>query len=438
MNTNLFRSADKTFYLYTLGCKVNQYESQLLREQLIRHGFTETSAKEASFSIINTCTVTSQSDAKSRQAIRRAILAHPDSHIIITGCGVEKHVEYFSDTPEVVFIGGNKFKDRISALVRELALSGSVPDPLDITPDDGLEGISRFGSHTRAFVKAQDGCNSYCSYCTIPYVRGESRSRQMQSVMNELKRLADNGHTEIVLTGIHLGQFADSDGNTLPDLISAAAGIPGLKRLRLSSIEPQDIDARFIEVFAQNDTIMPHLHLPLQNGTDFILKHMNRRYTVAEYESLAETLRSAKKDILLTTDLIVGFPGETDMLFEQSLDTTLLIGFSKVHVFPFSARPGTKAYSLSSTLAKTVIKNRASIAIERTITRASEIKKGYIGQTMPVLVESAIDSRKGLLTGFTPNYLKVLFTGPESVHSSIVPVRLTGYENDNLIGEVVR
>lgn len=423
------------FHIHTLGCKVNQYESQLIREQLLANGLLEAANEQADISIINTCTVTRQSDSKSRRAIRKAAAAYPHAHIFITGCGVEKHKEYFDDMPQVCFIGGNEFKDRLSVLITTLTQTGSMPDVQSVVPETKVTGISEFEERTRAFVKAQDGCNSFCAYCTIPYVRGRSRSRDMADVITELERLIDNGYREIVLTGIHLGQFEDRHGNMLPDLIARAASLPGLWRLRLSSIEPQDITDAFIDIFSGSSVIMPHLHLPLQNGSDEILARMNRRYTVAQYRELVERLRTAKPDLLLSTDLIVGFPGETDAQFEESLNTVRQIGYTKVHVFPFSSRPGTRAHNLADKLPKQEIKKRAACAIEQTSYRAQEIKKSFIGSVMDVLAETTYNEQKAEYNGFTPNYLKVYFKSDTAPGNSIIPVKITDFDNE-LKGEI--
>ncbi len=435
------KNNSKTFYLYTLGCKVNQYESQQVREGLLRAGFRETSKEDATFAIINTCTVTAQSDIKSRRAVRRVMSTNPRSRIVITGCGVEKHKNNFSDTPQVAFIGGNVFKDRLVSLITELdktsqAINSRI-EPETLKPDDTrYKGITSFDGRTRVFIKAQDGCNSSCSYCIIPSVRGQSISRNVSSICQEIEQVLKNGFREIVLTGIHLGQFSDDNGSTLPELIRAVVNIHGLSRLRLSSIEPQDIDDEFISVFSSSDKIMPHLHLPLQNGDDFILKKMNRRYTIAQYRHIVSALRSVKADLLLTTDLIVGFPGENEDCFRRSLDTVIDIGFSKVHVFPFSSRSGTVAHNMPGKFTKSVIKERAAYATQETIAKAQTIKSGFIGRQFEVLVESAYDEQKCQWAGMTPNYMKVVFYSEKQLYNKLVPVKITGCQEDCLKGEV--
>lgn len=437
-------SNEKTFYLYTLGCKVNQYESQVLREGLQRAGFREAPKEKAAFSIINTCTVTGQSDIKSRRAIHRVISANARSRIVITGCGVEKHKKHFTNTSAVVFIGGNEFKDRLVSLITALERT---PDTIREKSSldkagvpatcDELKGISSFGGRTRAFVKVQDGCNSRCSYCTIPDVRGRSRSRLLPEVCEEIRGLIRNGYHEIVLTGIHLGQYGDADGNTLPDLIRAVAQVPGLVRLRLSSLEPQDITDGFIEVFAGTPLIAPHLHLPLQNGDNRILKKMNRCYTIEDYSALVAKLRAVKPDLLLTTDLIVGFPDETEEYFNSSLSFVCATGFAKVHVFPFSSRPGTPAHSFLGKLPKKELKQRVAFAISKTVQRAYEIKTGFTGRQFDVLVESKKDTLTNEWMGFTPNYLKVSFPADGDIYNTLVPVVIKTINEDHVKGELV-
>ncbi len=427
---------DKSFYIYTLGCKVNQYDSQLIREGLQDVGFIETELNDAQFAIINTCTVTGNSDVKSRKAVQKVLKLNPDCRIIITGCGQQKHQKSFNGVDGVVFIGGNDSKDRLVSLISELKKSDSCR--LDIngcSTELSRNYITSFGTHTRVFVKAQDGCNSNCAYCIIPSVRGKSKNRDIERICAEITKLVEKGFLEIVLTGIHLGQFLDSNGKDICSLLREVIKVDGLKRLRLSSIEPQDISNEFIDVFAGTDLIVPHLHLPLQNGDDFILSRMNRQYTIDEYMSLVTKLRTQKSDLLLTTDLIVGFPGETEEHFFNSLENVINIGFSKVHLFPFSSRPGTQAEKMTDKITKKIIKQRIRKANEKIINRAEEIKKGFIGRNFQILVESKRDA--GSWVGFTPNYLKVLFCEDTDCSNKLRLIKLTELDGECFRGESV-
>lgn len=425
---------DKSFYIYTLGCKVNQYDSQLIREGLQDIGFVETEIADAQFAIINTCTVTGKSDVKSRKAVQKVLKLNPECRVIIIGCGQEKHQKSFNGVSGVVFIGGNDSKDRLVSLISELKnTNSSCLDINQFTTEHSRNYITSFGAHTRVFVKAQDGCNSSCAYCIIPSVRGRSKSRDIESVCGEITRLVEKGFLEIVLTGIHLGQFLDSNNQNLCSLLKEVIKIDGLKRLRLSSIEPQDISDEFIELFSSTDLIVPHLHLPLQNGDDFILSRMNRQYTFDEYMSLVTKLRSQKPDLLLTTDLIVGFPGETEGHFLNSLKNVINIGFSKVHLFPFSSRPGTQAEKMTDKITKKIIKQRIGKANEKIISRAEEIKKGFIGRNFQILVESKRDADNWV--GFTPNYLKVLFADKTDCSNKLRLIKLTELDGEYFRGE---
>lgn len=435
---------DKTFYLYTLGCKANQYDSQVIREGLLKSGFSEAPADEAHFSIINSCTVTAQADNKARKQIRAIITRNPSSKILITGCGAKKHEDLFADSPQVVFIGGNEFKDRIVGIVNDYienyhGMTFNFPDLNTISPDSHAVHITAFEGHTRVFVKVQDGCEAYCTYCTIPYERGDSRSREIDDVCKEVERLAKNGFHEIVLTGIHLAQYKTNQGKLLTDLMRALVQISDVKRLRLSSLEPHDFPDDFPQLFASSDIIQPHLHLPIQSGNNNILKKMNRRYTVERYREIVAEIRRLKPDFLLTTDFIVGFPTETEERFMNSLENVLDIGFSKVHIFPFSARRGTPAEKMHGKVSKEDIRRRVKYAIDETYKKAFEIKQSFIGRDFEVLVESTPEKETGNWSGFTPNYLKVQFASDANLANSFVPVQLKQvlYGDEPIMGELL-
>jgi len=430
---------NKTFCVITLGCKVNQYESQVICEGLTRAGFDEVEPENAGISIINTCTVTAQSDMKSRKIIRKIKNINPGSILIVTGCGAEKHKKFFPDNG-VIFASGIQFEDRLEKVIGSINRKMESADFISTLDADYMNhaGITGFGTHTRCFIKVQDGCDSRCSYCTIPLVRGASRSRSMDNIVLELRNIAQNGYIEIVLTGIHLGQYSDHDGGNVSNLIRTVLKNDEIRRIRLSSIEPQDIDDEFIDVFANDDRLMPHLHLPLQNGNNDILKNMNRRYTVEKYKEIAQKLKETKKDLLLSTDLIIGFPGETQAQFESSLKNTLELGFSKVHVFPFSPRPGTEAYMMANKLPRKEIKRRVSTAIKETVEKSLKIKKEFVGRQFDILVESAKGGENSFWTGFTPNYMQLMFEDPrQHLTNTLIDVKIDSVGNDHLYGKVV-
>ncbi|MCD6459622.1 tRNA (N(6)-L-threonylcarbamoyladenosine(37)-C(2))-methylthiotransferase MtaB [bacterium] len=434
----------KTFYIYTLGCKVNQYESQLMRERLQQIGFTETTGDKAAYCIINTCTVTAQSDNKSKRAVRKIISTNANTRIIITGCGGERMKTKFADSNEVIFICANDAKNRLAGLIQSIDRDFSSLPPNKSAVNDIFSScteqhchITSFAKHTRAFVKVQDGCDSSCAYCIIPLVRGASKSRDLNDITAELTELVSNGFKEIVLTGIHIGQYIDSAGNTLCDLLKSACSVSGLARLRISSIEPQDITDEFIDIFSKNNIIAPYLHISLQHGDNRILKKMNRQYTIEYYMDLIKKIRSRKKNCLFTTDLIVGFPGETDEMFYSSLDKVIELGFLKVHVFPFSSRPGTAAEKMKDKVIKKIAKERAKEAAQKSIERADSIKASFIGTACEVLVESTKDKQTKMSVGITANYLKVLFNCEKDCANELKKVNITGLINGNLSGDLI-
>lgn len=429
---------NKTFCVLTLGCKVNQYESQVISEGLIRAGFTQGVPEKSGVVIINTCTVTAQSDSKSRRIIRKLKNINPGSILIVTGCGTEKHKKYFVDNG-LIFASDIEFNGRFGKIIEEINRISGLREDLAVIDQDYIHhaGISGFGSHTRCFIKVQDGCDSLCSYCTIPLVRGRSRSRRMQDVVTEINNVVSNGYREVVLTGVHLGQYNDSGVNAV-GLIRNVLKNDKLSRIRISSIEPQDIDDGFIDLFAGDQRLMPHLHLPIQSGSDTVLRYMNRRYTVDKYKEITAKLRETKKDLLLSTDLIVGFAGETEEYFEESLKTVLDIGFSKVHVFPFSPRPGTQAFLLDAKLPRKEIKRRVSYAVKQTTEKSNQIKKEFIGRRFDILVESKKWLSDNCWTGFTPNYLQVCFIDNRgNLNNTFANVEIDSVNGDHLYGKVI-
>lgn len=396
----------KTFTIKTFGCKVNQYESQAIREKLLADGYTE--IPDGDFSnlcIVNTCCVTDTAEKKSRQYVNHIRRAYPDSSLLVTGCSVDYSLNSFG---KVNFLVPNEKKDAIVNI-----LNGEAPSP---THGSG-RGISNFQGRTRAFVKVQDGCNQFCSYCVLPYVRGRSRSRQLQDVLEEVRRLVSNGYREVVLTGIHLGDYDE-----LPRLLRVLSRMPGLSRIRLSSLEPQDITDDILEVVSENPKICRHFHIPLQSGSDRILKRMNRRYTYLEYKKLIEDIRKKIPGVGFTTDIMVGFPGETQEDFLATCDAVKEIGFFKVHIFPYSNRPGTNASKFLDMVPREEIKNRVMRLKVLADEKAYEVKMRLVGSLEEVLIESS-----GY--GYTQGYMQTKVKGAFS-RNELVKVRITGMEGN--------
>jgi len=394
-----------TFILKTLGCKVNQYESQVIRERLTSCGLREARAGEQpALCVINTCSVTGRAQAKGKHYLNSFRRKYPQAEFIVTGCTVDYQPDFFSN---VTLVPNQK----------KFSLADRYGPPVN---QDNCQ-ISEFASHNRAFVKIQDGCNQYCSYCILPYIRGRSRSRNEEEIIAEVNQLADNGYKEIVLTGIHLGDYA-----SLPGLLGRLNGIPGLKRIRLSSLEPEDITPLLLEAIKANKKVCHHLHIPLQSGDSDILRLMNRKYNSRQYLKLISDIRAAVPDIVFTTDIIVGFPGETEERFADSCRVVKKIGFAKVHVFPYSNRPGTAAAALSGKVSAKEIKRRAAELQTLADQVAGELKQRFVGTVQEVLVE-----KSGY--GYTSSYLPVLIKGKTKVND-LVKVKIKSVADQCLVG----
>ncbi len=395
---------------FTLGCKVNFCESESLQEIFVQAGYKIVNFDEvADVYIINTCTVTGHSDHKSRKAIRRARRRAAESIIVVTGCyaqGSPEEIKKIEEKPDLVI--GNRERENLPALVESIK-SGELNDlvkphqagsDFELLPQAGRRG------RTRGFLKIQEGCNQSCSYCIVPSVRGPLRSMPFSEVLKRLEALAVKGCREVVLTGVHLGMYGeDLEDSSLAELLKAIEDIPGLRRLRLSSLEPSDINSALVEQIVASSLICPHLHIPLQSGDGEILRSMNRPYEPVEYLYLAKWLKQEIPGLSLSTDVIVGFPGETDKHHRRSMKLIEDIGFSRLHVFKYSARPGTAAADLSDHLPNKVKEARSREMIELGQKMASDYRKRFIGTIQSVLVEKVVPYSFG--EGFTPHYLRV-------------------------------
>ncbi len=419
----------------TLGCKVNLYESEYVINELKKAGYEiEDFSSFCDVYIINTCTVTNTSDTKSRKMIKRAIRQNPNACVVAMGCFIEANKDYKEDGLDIVI--GTKDKSKIVELLDEWFKKREEIRDLYKEEKDEFEDmyIDDFSKRTRAFVKIQDGCENFCSYCIIPFVRGKCRSKDESKVIEEITSLVNNGYQEVVLTGIHTGNYGVDLDITFADLLKKIVKIKGLKRLRISSIEPIEITDEVLEVIKENDIIVDHLHIPLQAGSDEILKEMNRKYNLDEYKKIIKKVRDIRKDISISTDIIVGFPKETDELFQKTIDTAREIGFSKIHVFPYSKRKNTKAADMTEQVDEALKKQRARTLIK--VSKELEIKyfEKFIGKNLDVLIER---EKNGFSYGHTSNFLHIKIKGKYK-SNTFVKVKLIKIEYPYVIGEEVK
>jgi threonylcarbamoyladenosine tRNA methylthiotransferase MtaB len=421
----------RTVRLLTLGCKVNQYESQYVRELLEQNGFVEAAAdRPADLCVVNTCTVTHEGDAKGRQLIRRLHQANPNADLVVMGCYAARDPDAVRRLPGVTRVITDK-----SNLARELAPYGVAAAP---------PGISRFDDHQRAFVKVQDGCLLNCSYCIIPSVRPILRSRPPEEIAAEVSRLVENGYHEVVLTGIHLGHYGldlsrgrpKSEWTRLWHLLERLARLSGDFRIRLSSLEAAEARDDLVRALAELPRICPHLHLCLQSGSDRILAHMKRRYTSAGFIERCRRIAAALDEPAFTTDVIVGFPGETDADFEATCRVVREVGFSRVHVFSYSTRQGTPAAGLREAVPPQVVaeRRRRLLALEAEL--ADAYHRRLLGRRLDVLVEGADPARPGFARGTSCRYAPVAFPGhAPALLRRVVLVRAVGVAGGVLLGE---
>lgn len=417
------------FKIITLGCKVNTYESNVMRDLLLNHGYVE--EDEADIYIINTCTVTNTSDNKSLKELRRVRREHPQAIIVICGCMVQVHQDAEDIDADIII--GNEHKSKIVEIIEAFIKKRSKIVYCSNIMEASFEKmkLNNF-NRTRAFVKIEDGCENYCSYCIIPYARGKVRSKLPTDVITEISDLVNEGHKEVVLTGIHTGHYgADLNGYTFAMLLKEIVQIKGLERLRISSIEITELDDEVLDVFKNNKIIVSHLHIPLQSGSDEILKLMNRKYDKAYFINKIDKIRKIRPTINITTDIIVGFPGETDLLFKETLDTVNKIKFSKIHVFPFSLRKGTKAEELPNHIDDLTKKQRVKVLMQKSQELEKEYMKKHIGKKVTFIPEIY---RNGYLIGHTGNYLLIKYLGNEKLLHDDVEVFIKKMEYPYLIG----
>ena len=403
------------FYIYNLGCKVNSYESNVMKDNLINNGFVYSDVEDADIVIINSCTVTNVADNKTMKLIRH-VRNNYDVILAVVGCFIQAKKDDLSDIPGDILIG-NKHKSVISNYInRYLIDHNRIVDVTDISMTDFETMRLNNYDHTRAFIKIQDGCNNYCSFCIIPFTRGGVRSKSRDDIMEEAKSLISNGHKEIVLTGIHTGNYgAEFDNYDFACLLSDMVKIDGLERLRISSIEITEINDRVMNIIRDNDILVDHMHIPLQSGSDTILKSMNRKYDVNYFINKINSLRTIRPDMSITTDVIVGFPGETDDLFLETVDTIKKIGFTKLHVFPYSRRKGTVADKMDNQIDECVKKKRVRVLLDLSRELEIDYMNKFVGKEVTFIPEVIKD---GYLIGHTGNYLLVKCKGDKLDHES--------------------
>lgn len=408
--------------ILTLGCKVNTYESEYVINILKEHNYEIKSFDDVcDIYIINTCTVTNTSDIKSRKMIRNAIKKNPNACVVAMGCFIEANKDYQIEGLDIVL--GNKDKSKIVDLLDEYFTKKEKIVKLYNDPKSQFEDmyITNFPGRTRAFVKIQDGCENFCSYCIIPFVRGKCRSKDKDKVISEVKALVNNGYQEVVLTGIHTGNYGVDLDTNFAALLKELVKIEGLKRLRISSIEITELTDEVLEVLKTSPIIVDHLHIPLQAGSDEILKAMNRKYDLSYFFEKIKKIREIRPNISITTDVIVGFPGETTELFEQTIKTCRDLEFAKIHVFPYSERQGTKAMELPNHIESNEKKRRARelllVSKELEITYANK----FLNKQEEVLIE---EDKDGYSYGHTSNYLHVKIN-KKLKHNTFVTVTIT-------------
>ncbi len=415
----------KKFTVAALGCRTNQYEAQAFRDQLEALGYTQAEGDEvADVCIVNTCTVTESADSHSRHLVRSLIKQNPDAKVVVTGCLAEGNPDSLINITGVSQVVSNKDKEK---LVNIMLPEADVPE----------FAIKHFDAHTRAFVKVQDGCNSFCTYCVIPYVRGRSRSRPVGDIIKEVEGLVASGYKEVVITGINVGDF---DGAVEPpvrlaELVRAVDSIPGLKRLRISSIDPDEVDDDLLNAVMYGKNTCHSMHIVLQAGSNVILKRMNRKYTRQVFFDTVRRLLEHDPDFTFTTDIIVGFPGETDADFNETLEVMKEVRFAKVHMFPYSERPRTRAALYPNKVPQDVIQTRKAQVLALSEQIAFDLRQGYVGRTIEVLTESQQEGE--YIAGHTANFLSVLVPKANLKPNELINVHLLENTPSGLIGKVV-
>ncbi len=429
-------------YYHTFGCKVNQYETEKIKEKFQEEGFsTSDILEESDVCVVNSCTVTAVSDKKCRQFINKVKATNPNCITILAGCLPQAFTEKTEKIENVDIITGTKDKTQIPLLLKEYLLSKErISKVSPFNKNDIYEEMSvkDYSDKTRAFVKIEDGCNQFCSYCIIPYARGRVRSKPLDKLKIEIEELANNGYKEIVLVGINLSCYGEDLGLRLTDAVETVCSVEKIKRVRLGSLEAERLSEDDIELLAKQKKLCPHFHLSLQSGCDKTLKNMNRKYDSAAFYSLVLKLRELFEDCAITTDVIVGFPDETEEDFNLSMEFCKKVKFSQTHIFPYSIREGTVAAKMKGQLPKNIKSERASKLAEELAPIEEEFLKNQIGKIFPVLFEK--ENSTNFHRGYTPNYtlVKIYVENFEkSLKKEIFYVKIKEYEKDCCVGEII-
>lgn len=434
----------KKVAFHTLGCKVNQYETEAMEEMFARADYEVVDGEEiADIYIINTCTVTNISDRKSRQFIRRAKRNNENAVVAVVGCYSQTSPEEIEDIEEVDVIIGTANRDRIVDLCEQVKeTNGRINIVSEIKYEKEFEEIKieDLKEKTRAYIKIQDGCNQFCSYCIIPYARGPIRSRGLEDVIREVEKLSLAGFKEVVLTGIHVASYGldMQDEYKLHRLIKKIAEIDGIERIRFSSLEPRLIDDEFMQVLVDSKKACDHFHLSIQSGSDSVLESMNRKYTTGEFEDIVNLIRTYMPEASITTDVIVGFPRETDENFEETYRFVEKIGFSRLHVFKYSPRKGTPAAEMKEQVDGNIKNQRSDRLIELGEKNARRFNESYLGRTVKVLIEDDMNYKKDSMEGYTSNYIRVRTDLDESLIGRIVDVRINELDGELMLGQVIK
>ncbi|MDF2548142.1 MAG: mtaB [Anaerosolibacter sp.] len=432
----------KTVAFYTLGCKVNQYETEAMGELFQKAGYEIVdSESRADVYVINTCTVTNLGDRKSRQFIRRSKKINPEAIIAVVGCYAQTSPDEVLSIEGVNIILGTNDRNKIVEYVENIQADhekiNAVEDIMLIKEFEEMT-IGEVKGKTRAFLKIQEGCNQYCTYCIIPYARGPIRSRKLEDIIKEVERLAENQFKEVVLTGIHVASYGkDLENTSLLEVIKGVHSVEGIERIRLSSIEPTVASEEFIQEISKLDKVCPHFHLSLQSGCNETLKRMNRKYTTEEYKEIVERLRRHMPDLSITTDVMVGFPGETDEEFDHTYNFVTEIGFSQIHVFKYSPRKGTPAAKYKNQVSSEIKNKRSEKLLELAQKSAIKYNERFVGRTKSVLIETASDTLEGYFEGLTDNYIRVFSKAQGHVEGKLIPVRLDELHGEGIIGHLV-
>ena len=432
----IFMRDQKTVAFYTLGCKLNTYDTQWYAEQFVARGYREVPFGElADVTVVNTCTVTGQGDAQSRKALRRAHRISPTGTVVAVGCYAQTDPDALSAMPEVDLVVGTAERTQLLDLVNNTCSLGRTFVTRSRTADFQDMDIYNFGGRARAFVKIQEGCNEFCSFCIIPFARGRSRSRTLESTVLQVEKLVSAGYREVVLTGVHIGDYGvDLEARDLLQVLEAIEGIKGLERFRVSSIEATFVTDAMIDFFASSQKFCRHLHIPLQSGDNGVLKAMRRPYTREQYIALIEKLADRIPDVGIGGDVMVGFPGESDEAFQNTRDLIANHPMTYLHVFPYSPRGKTPAARMTNQVDPQVKKQRGAILRELGQQKVAAFQARFIGRTLPVLFENRRNGQ--FLQGLTDNYIRVVAPAPDAACEEIVDVRLQRVEDDVVVGEL--